>query len=1069
MVATVGVAMAQNRTISGTVTYAGDGEPLLGATVMPIGGGQGTSTNVDGKFSITVPSSVKKIRVSYVGMITKEVAAGTDLKIVMDHTDKSLDEVMVVAYGTAKKSAFTGSAAVLDASTIEQAQVSNALSAITGKVPGVQIMTNSGQPGSGPTQIRIRGISSIMAGNTPLVVVDGAPFAGDVNQINTNDIASMTVLKDAAANALYGARGANGVILITTKKGQNSGATVTLDAKWGVNTRATQDYNTIDDPRQYYEVYYSSLYNKFINDGMTPENAWLYANNNMIDSKDYGLGYQVFSYPESEMFIGRNGKVNPNAVYGRTINYNGMDYYIRPDNWLDETYRSSLRQEYNLSVSNNNDLTTFYASAGYLKNEGIIPNSSFERFSGRLSADTQAKPWLKVGGTMAYSHFDINSMDGDGSGNSLVNPLAFATSIAPIYPMYLRHADGSYMTNDDGLVRYDYGSGENAGLKRPVLSGGNGLSATIYDTNNTEGNTFNANGYADIRFLKDFKFTTNNSVYLQESRGTSVGNPYFGSSANQNGSVSKSHKRTIMWTYQQFLTWQHVFGKHDINVMVGHENNWQRTSYVGASKSGMFLPGNHELDGAVVKGNMSSYKSEYNNEGWLGRVQYDYDTKYFASASFRRDGSSRFHPDHRWGNFWSLGGAWLINKEEFFDIDWINMLKFKASYGEQGNDNIPDYIYTNRYTLVNDDDNPAVVAGSVKGNPDITWEKNGNFNVGVEFEMFNSRLYGNIEGFYRKTSDMLYQKALPVSAGYTNQWMNFGDMMNAGIEIDLQGTVIKTRDFTWDLNLNMTYVKNEVTRLPESSRSNGIDGHWGSASGQYYTGEGLPLYTWYVLDYAGVNPETGRAQYWRKVYAKDANGKPYKDSYGEFVVDHLEAVPLTEVTGQDRVLCGSAMAPVYGGFGTSFTYRGFDLSVDFSYQIGGKVMDSSYKGLMSNPISMSQGSAIHADVLKAWSPENPGSDIPRWQFGDEEGQASNRFLTDASYLSLQNINFGYSLPTSLISKLRLQKLRFYLSCDNVWLWSQRQGLDPRQSINGANSNNYYSPIRTISGGLTVVF
>ena len=239
MVATVGVAIAQTRTVSGTVAYAGDGEPLIGATVMPIGGGQGASTNADGKFNIKVPANVKKIRVSYVGMITKEVAVGTDLKIMMDHTDKSLDEVMVVAYGTAKKSAFTGSAAVIDASEIEQAQVSNALSAITGKVPGVQIMTNSGQPGSGPSQIRIRGISSINAGNSPLVVVDGAPFAGDVNQINTNDIASMTVLKDAAANALYGARGANGVILITTKKGQNAGATVTLDAKWGVNTRAT--------------------------------------------------------------------------------------------------------------------------------------------------------------------------------------------------------------------------------------------------------------------------------------------------------------------------------------------------------------------------------------------------------------------------------------------------------------------------------------------------------------------------------------------------------------------------------------------------------------------------------------------------------------------------------------------------------------------------------------------------------------------------------------------------------------------------------------------------------------
>ncbi|MDE7451970.1 MAG: TonB-dependent receptor plug domain-containing protein, partial [Paramuribaculum sp.] len=367
--------------------------------------------------------------------------------IKMASSDSSLDEVMVVAYGTAKKSAFTGSATVINAEEIEQSQVTNALNALQGKAAGTQIYNQSGQPGSGPSSIVIRGISSLNAGNDPLIVLDGVPYGGSITNLNTNDIESMTILKDAASNALYGARGANGVILITTKKAKaGSNAIVTLDAKWGQNSRAVQDYNTIQNPRLYMETYYTSLYNYFTTEqGMTPNQAWQAANNNLINSSDYGLGYQPFTYPSNEFFIGRNGKVNPAATLGNMVSYNGMDYFITSDDWLAETYNKSLRQEYNVSVSNSSQYTNFYASIGYLNNEGIIANTNYERFTGRLNADSQVKSWLKVGGNLAYAHTNNNAMSSDGSTSSVANPLAIATTIAPIYPMYIRDGKGQIM------------------------------------------------------------------------------------------------------------------------------------------------------------------------------------------------------------------------------------------------------------------------------------------------------------------------------------------------------------------------------------------------------------------------------------------------------------------------------------------------------------------------------------------------------------------------------------------------------------------------------------------------
>lgn len=1083
---TAACAMAQSKVVSGTVVSAADDEPLAGATVMPIGGGQGTSTDIDGNFSLTVPDKVNELNVSYVGFNTRKVAVSSGkMTIKLESSENSLDEVMVVAYGTAKKSAFTGSATVISNDAIEKTQVTNVLDALSGKVAGLQLSNASGAPGSSSPTIRIRGFSSMNAGNSPLVIVDGTPYSNDINTLNTNDIESMTVLKDAASNALYGARGANGVILITTKRAKLGEAKVTVDAKWGVNMRATQDYDYIKDPAQYYETYYRSLYNyattapeKVTNPstgeeenigglGYGADQAYIWANNNLTADNAYGLGYNVYTMPAGQYLIGTNGKLNPAATLGRIVTNKGASYFVTPDNWLNETYKHSLRQEYNVSVTQGNDKSNFFASVGYLKNDGIIvAKSDFQRFTARLNADVQAKPWLKVGARGSYSHIVMNAMDSEeGNSASTSNIFAAATGIAPIYPLYIRDAAGNVMVDKFGNTRYDYGSGDNAGLKRPIFGDSNAIDAMILDTNKVEGNNFNGAAFVEVRFLKDFKFTSNNNVNLQEMRQTLVTNPYYGQYATQNGVVAKYHTRSVDYTYQQLLTWNHKFGKHNVDALLGHE--WFKTTYyyLYGSKSSMFDRDNEELAGAIIKGNANSYTTEYNNEGWIFRGQYDYDSKYFFSGSFRRDASSRFHPNHRWGNFWSLGGAWIISKESFLqDVTWLDMLKVKASYGEQGNDNIGNFRYTNTYNIVNSNNMPGATPDSM-GNEDITWEKNGNFNAGVEFSMFNGRFTGNIEAFYRKTSDMLMFFPLPSSFGYTGYYDNIGDMKNTGVEIELGGTPIKTKNFKWDVNFNMTWYKNRISKLPEDRK--GQKGYifkddfksepaYGYPSGNYFYGEGESMYSFYTYKYAGVNKENGKPLYYKNVYNKDG------DVIGTETTD--------DYTKASRYIIGTALAPVYGGFSTSFAYRDFDLSLAFNYQIGGKVYDSGYAQLMGTPYDSSKGGNIHSDMLNAWSPSNPDSDIPRNMFGQQYTNAtSDRFITDASYLSLENINFGYTLPTKLVRKAYLSKVRVYLACDNVWVWSKRQGLDPRQSFTGGNSNTYYAPIRTISGGLTVEF
>ena len=1081
----VGMATAQTSKVTGRVYSETDGEPVIGASVLVMGTSLGANTDIEGKFTIeNVPASATTLRVSFMGMTTQEVhiVRGKAMKIMLVEDSKVLDEVIVQAYGTAKKSQFTGSAAVVKSEEIGKIQTSNAANALTGKMAGVQLTNASGQPGATTPTIRVRGISSINAGNAPLVILDGAPYDGDLNNINSQDIESMTVLKDAASNALYGARGANGVIMITTKKGASGSARVTFDAKWGSNSRATQDYNYIKSPAQYYEVYYGAL-NSYLQreQGYSAEQAHMTANDLMVGSSSYGLGLNTYTVPEGQYLIGTNGKLNPNATLGAMVNYKGQDYWMTPDDYMKEAYSNSLRQEYNLNITAGNDKSSFYASVNYLDNEGITANSDYERLAARLKADYKIKNWLKVGANMSYTHFNSNSLGEDGASNSSGNIFAYATQIAPIYPLYIRDAQGNILRDDNGFKRYDYGDGENGGIIRPFLPGGNPYSANQLDINNSEGNAFNATGFAEITFLKDFKFTINSGVNVDETRTTQTTNPYYGSYASSNGIVYKYHTRSISWNHQQLLNWSKEFGSNNISAMIGHEYYRNKYYYLYASKSNQFDPTNSELAGAITDKSGSSYQSDYNTEGYFGRVMYDYDGRYHLSASYRRDASSRFHKDNRWGNFWSAGLAWVISKEDFFNAKWVDLLKIKASYGEQGNDQIGNYRYTSLYSIVNSGGSPAAVPATL-GNKNITWETQGNFNVGVDFDLFKGRISGTVDFFTRKTSDMLFSFPLPPSYGYTSYYANVGDMKNTGVEFDLKTTPIKTKDFEWNINLNLTSYKNIVSYLPEERKTDVVDGKGGFTSGNYFYGEGCSLYTFHMKQYAGVDEKTGKSMWWKNYKDRpvvDENGAPvWEMENGAPKVDEngnpIQKVEsgrekTTEYSSASYYLCGTALPDVYGGFGTSFSWKGFDLSIDFSFQIGGQVYDSDYAGLMASPTSTSRGTNIHADVLNSWTESN-SSNIPRFQFDDSYSAAtSDRFLTDASYLSLNNINLGYTFPKMWTKKIGVENFRVYVAADNIWVWSQRQGLDPRQSITGSSTGSYYAPIRTVSGGVTLTF
>ena len=1045
----IGLVTAQTQTITGVVISEEDGQPVIGASVLVKGTQLGTITGVDGDFTLSnVPSSAKTLQVSYIGMQTQEVAIKPTMKVTMKSDAEMLDEVMVVAYGTAKKSQFTGSASTIKADKIAERQVSNISNALSGQVAGVQTTSGNGQPGTGST-VRIRGVGSLSASNNPLYVVDGVPYDGDISAINSQDIESLTVLKDAASNALYGARGANGVILVTTKKGATGKATVNLDAKWGTNRRGVSNYDVMTSSQEYVENYYTAMLNGYaggdpnrvLSNGMTG-NQYI---NSLLFSKD-GLGYPVYTVPNGEGYIGVDGKLNPNAKLGRVYG----DYYITPDDWEKELLdNGNLRQEYNVNISGSTEKMNYYMSAGYLDDSGLIPGSSFSRLSFRLKADYQVKEWLKVGANVAYSNIVSRYPDEQTTSGSSTNLFYITNNIAPIYPLYIRNADGSIKKDARGFTMYDYGNGMytdgTTALNRPFLSQSNPASALQLDKNEYNMDILSGRAFVEVSIIEGLKATANWGMDLDNTRYTELINPYYGQYAgNTGGVVGVSHSRVFSINQQYLLTYKKNFGDHNIDLLAGFESYDYKNQALSGSKQKVYNPNIVELNNAINTPSANSSTANYATAGFLFRAQYDYLEKYFASASFRRDASSRFHPDNRWGNFWSVGLGWLMNKESFLqNTSWIDMLKFKISYGAQGNDNIGNYYaYLDQYTVSNSN-NDFALALSYKGNKDITWETSHSFNTGFDFEFFKGRLSGTVEYFSRKTTDMLYNKPMNASAGYASIPMNVGSMTNKGVELDLNGLLIETNDLTWRMNFNLTHFKNTINELDPSLNGEMI-------SGSYIYREGESRYQFYLRKYAGVD-ENGVAQYYKDI--TDAEGN----------VTGQEKT--TDAPNATRYATGDILPKVYGGFGTSLNAYGFDFSISFAYQLG--MYDNGYASLMNS--GTDPGQNWHKDILKAWTADNKGSNIPRLSATDQYANyLSDRFLTKSDYLSINSITLGYTLPKSWVRSLNISSLRVYMSADNVALFSKRKGFDPRQSYTTASAD-VYSPIRAISGGLSLSF
>ena len=1058
------------KTVTGTVVDKSD-IPVIGASVLEVGNpSNGTITDMDGNFTLSVKSN-GELQISYIGYVTQVVKVENrkTIRVVLDEDSKALDEVVVVAFGKMKKEAFTGSAGVMKTEELAKAQVSNAANALAGRVAGLQMSTTSAQMGESPS-ITIRGIGSISSGTEPLVVVDGMPYDGNLNLINPQDIESMTVLKDAASNALYGARGANGVIMITTKRGASGDAKITFDAKWGVNSNGLKNYKSLN-AQQFYETYYKSLYNYAVAStedtglGYSAAEAHAYANNALMNSSSgLGPGYMIYTVPTGQDFILEGGKMNPKATMGAMYNYDGTQLWLTADDWEKEGLMNGFRQEYNATVSGASDRINYYASLGYLDQEGIQEGARETRITARLKADYQAKKWLKVGVNMGYTDYDYAQVsEGTIGGGSI---WATIKTQAPIYPVYFRGADKQIMIDQWGEPMYDFA--QKYDLNRGGGVGGNGIFSNKYRDSNTYGGSFTGSGYADFNIMEGLTFTVNGSIYKYDRRYTYVNSPFVDNytSSNDNGSVSKGAYSTKTYNTQQLLNYVKTFGLHDVSAMIGHEYYNYRYESLSGSGWNFGIDGTTELNALLNLNYPGSYSTNYNNEGYFFRGMYSYDSKYYGSLSFRRDASSRFHKDHRWGNFWSAGGAWVISKEDFFDVDWIDMLKFKASIGSQGNDNIGTggygyYYYADSYDIVNNN-NEVAYQWKQKGTKDITWETNTNINAGFEFDLLKGRLSGSIDYFYRKTSDMLFSLNTPPSVGYTSYFVNLGDMRNQGVELVLNATPIRNKNWNWDVNFNISYMKNKVLKLPEAIKTTTVEGYNGyvNLDGSFvskfcfFVAEDLPLYSVYYPKSAGINKETGAALYWKDV--KDENGKV---TGKEKIEDYSQAT---------KYLLGDAMPAFSGGWGTSLKYKNFDLSINTNFQIGGLVRDYTYNTLMH---SGGGSTNWHVDILNSWTPENKNSNIPRLRYTEKYSQngLTDRFFADASYWNIQNVNFGYTLPKSVVEKMGMTNMRVFFSGENLFYISARQGLDPRQSLNGVQNPEMYSPMRTISGGVSLTF
>lgn len=1037
VVAVLSLALgASAAVIKGQVVDASTGEPLMGATVQPVGGGNGTATDLNGEFSLDIPNSVKSLTVSYVGYASQTVAAVNGIKVALESQGEQLDEVMVVAYGTSKKTSFTGAAEAVGNKKLELRPVTSATKALEGNVSGIQVTSGTGQPGSSPS-IVIRGFGSINASNSPLYVVDGIPYDGALSSINPSDIESMTVLKDASAGALYGARGANGVVMIQTKKGKEGKANVTWRSTFGWSNRAIKRYDNVDQ-RQYVQLVYEGLRNGYVyNEGYT----WAKAEAAARASLGSTLGGELYNpfknYTWDTIIDPSTGQVQADAQSAWN------------EDWYDSvTRKNAFRTEHQFEVSGGSEKSHYLMSLGYLNENGILKTTRFQRYNARVNADSQVTDWFKTSLNTTLAWTTQNFSDYDGTANS--NVWYTAQFINPLFPVYLKDAQGKNVVDANGEAEYDWGEGGRPGSLNDFSSLGSLLldKAKIdHDVAGLRAGMVFGSDLAKYGWAQGLKFSMNFGFDYNNTERVRYLNSKHGNQANAGGMLYKVNGRTQSYTFNQLLTWTRTLGGvHNIDVLVGHEFYNYKYNYLEASKTNL-IDGILELRPGTTINSADSYQEDYRINSWLSRLNYNYDNRYYISASLRQDASSRFYKDNHTGTFWSVGANWRVSSESFLkDVRWINNLSVKASYGMQGNDNVGTYYaWQSLYDLefANAGNKGAIIASLE--NKDLTWEKNGNLNLGVEGMFLDRRVRLNADWYYKKTTHMLLQFPMALSTGFSGYYANVGNMRNQGIEIQLGLTPVRTQDLEWNVTLMGNIVSNKVLKLTTQSPE--------LISGVYSTKVGNPINTFYMAKTAGVDPATGAQLYYAYESMNDDGSVN-----GEYITDDYS------VAANHKYYMGSRIPDLFGSVGTDLTWKGLSLSVLTTYSIGGKIYDGLYATAMDyNYYSQTWNQA----ALRRWQKPGDVTDVPRIEIAGTN-ITNDRYLINASYFAIKNITLSYSLPKALVSKARLQGVRVFGSFDNVALWSHLNGMDPQYNFSGSTDFSY-TPNKTLQVGFELNF
>jgi TonB-linked SusC/RagA family outer membrane protein len=1006
--------------------------------------------------------------------------------------------VVVVAYGTQKKTSLTGAIQEVKSEEILMRPTSSVASALEGMVTGVQVNSTYGVPGEDPA-IRIRGIGTVNGSSSPLYILDGVPYGGNISDLNPQDIESMSVLKDAASAALYGNRASNGVILITTKKGKQGKLNMNADIKIGTYSRGIPEYETMG-VNQWMEAQWlnmknnriSAMMNEATPEGMTkeqyiasiPGTAAEYATKNLIADRLY---LNIFNAADDALFTSDGKLVNGLQMLGT---------YGEDIDWYDQAIHNGFREEYNINANGATDKADYLFSVGYLNENGYLKTSGFDRISGRAAVNVQPKKWFKTGFNVNVTHQTYDSRYGTGS-NGYTNPFMYCRNIAPIYPVHLHDVNtGQYILDEFGKTQYDGGSYiDDEGqvvVTRNQFQDRHLIWENELNQDKTIRNTMNAIAYADIILPYNFTLTFKGNLNTRHSEENEYNNAIIGDGKGNAGRGKRVDYRYKNWAFQQQLHWSHEYGVHSVDALIGHENYHYTYNYLYGYKTAEVVPDINNLNNFTDITSLYDYNDVYRTESYLGRVRYGYDNRYNVEASFRRDGSSKFHKDARWGNFWSIGANWVISNEQFMkDLSWVNYLKLRADYGEVGNDAGSGYYgYMALYNSTQNANKGAFWIAQLQ-NYDLKWETGQSWGIGIDGRLFN-KVNFSLEYFDKRNKDLLFDVYNPLSAGATSTsdaesviTKNLGTISNKGLEFSIDADVFRNRDWRINVGADITLLKNKVVTLPEQNKDGIIDGTKKIV-------EGKSRYEFFTYTWEGINTKNGFSLYkfndedyfftvGDETFGDKENGAEITgDNLNTVVV--INGVPYTYVTSYaKKEFHGSSIPKAYGGFHFTVSWKGLSLYSLFTYQLGGKIMDSNYSSLMS---ASGTPYSLHADAASGWTHEkatendaidpngipqlNSAPTIPGTAIEADLNSTSSRWLTSGDYLILKNLNLSYELPKSLVRKIDLDGLTVTLACENLFTCTARKGMNPQQNFAGTQSNTFVTP-RVFTVGLNVKF